>query len=290
MTSFRSVGNMDLAWGLVTCTVKMTGISESHDRKGSMFHDHGDGTYGKVKMPKSCEDCGAVLQKSQISKGFEEDGETVILSDDDMETIAGNAGGSTIDIEEFVPVDQVDPLLFVGENAYRLLPDTKRGKQAKAMYALIRKKLVDEGMAGVVRYTRWGRNRTALLMVEPTPQGGVLLMRNMLWHDELRPAEFDVLDGLDEASIDPRLLPVADELFSAMVGDWDPAEFTDTYTEKLSEAIAAKAAGGEIVASESRDGGGIDDVSELLARLEQSRAAKAPAKPARKPRAKKDVA
>ena len=90
---------------------------------------------------------------------------------------------------------------------------------------------------------------------------------------------------------DPRLLPVADELFSAMVGDWDPTKYTDTYTEKLSEAIVAKAAGGEVVASESRDGGGIDDVAELLARLEQSRAAKAPAKPARKPRAKNaDVA
>lgn len=290
MSSFRSVGNMDLTVGFVTVAVKMTAVSTSHDRKGSMFHAHDDGSYGKVKMPKSCEDCGAVLQQADISKGFEEDGEMVILSKDEQETIAGNAGGKAIDIEKLVPVEQINPLLFAGENAYRLVPDAKRGKQAKTMYALIRKKLVDEGMVGVVQYTMWGRNRLAVLMVEPTDNGGVLVLRNMMWHDELRPAEFDELDGCDDSSIDPRLLPVANELFDAMVGDWDEAEFTDVYMEKLTEAIAAKAAGGEIVASESRDGGGIDDVAELLARLEQSKLAKAPAKPARKPRAKKESA
>lgn len=288
MSGFRSVGNVDLTWGLVTSPVKMTAVSSSHDRKGSMYHAHDDGTYGKVKMPKSCEDCGAVLQQGEISKGFEENGDIVILSADDLETVEGNSGGSAMEIEKFVPVDQVDPLLFAGENAYRLVPDPKRGKQALATYVLIREKLIEKGLAGVVQYTRWGRNRTGLLIVEPTADGGVLVVRNMMWHDELRPAEFDILSGVDASVIDPRLLPVADQLVESMTGDWDPTEFTDSYMERLTEAIAAKAAGGEVVASESRDGGGIDDVSELLARLEQSNAAKAAAaKPARKPRAKK---
>lgn len=291
MSSFRSVGNVDLVFGLVTCPIKMTAVSSSHDRKGSMFHAHDDGTYGKVKMPKSCEDCGAVLQQSQISKGFEEDGDTVILSSDDMETISGNAGDASMEIVQFTSIDQIDPMLFAGENAYRLVPDPKRGKQARASYKMLRQAMLDDGLVGIVQYTRWGRNRLAVLMVEPTVYGGVLVARNMMWADELREPDFDVLEN-DDTPIDPRLMPVAKSVIESMTEDFNPAAFHDVYTEKLNEAIAAKAAGGEIVASEARGEGGIDDVAELLARLEQSRAAKAaPAKPARKPRAKKaDVA
>ena len=78
--STRSVGNVDLTVGLVNIPVQMLGVSDSHDRKASTYYCHEDGSYGKVKVPKTCEDCGAVLTPGDISKGFEENGNIVILT------------------------------------------------------------------------------------------------------------------------------------------------------------------------------------------------------------------
>ena len=292
--STRSVGNVDLVVGLVSCPVKMVGVSESHDRKGSMYHAHEDRSFGRVKMPKLCEDCGEAVGAADISKGFEENGNIVILSADELATVAANTGAA-VEVPHFVVKADINPMLFANENVYRLVPDAKRGRQAVTTYRMIRKILVDEGKVGVVQYTRWGRNRIGLLDVEPTDDGGMLVIRNMMWPDELRPTEGLLPAGSDD-DIDPRLMPVMQEVVKSMTAAWNPADYTDTYTEALTAAIEAKAAGDEIASIESSTGGSIDDVSELLAKLEATAAArasaKAPAKkaPARKRAAKKDVA
>ena len=275
----RSVGNVDLTIGLVTCPVKMIGVSESHDRKGSMYHAHGEGNYGKVKMPKLCEDCGDTVNAADISKGFEENGELVILTPDEFAAVAASTG-SEVQVPHFVRRDEVNPMLFANENIYRLIPDAKRGRQASTTYRMIRKILVAEDKVGVVQYTRWGRNRLGLLDVEPTDDGGVLVIRNMMWPDELRPTDGLLPAGSDD-DIDPRLMPVMQEVVKTMTTFWNPTAYTDTYTEALTAAIEAKAAGDEIVSVESAASDAIDDVSELLAKLEATAAAKA-AKPAKK--------
>lgn len=271
----RSVGNIDLTMGLVNCPVQMFGVSDSHDRKASMYHAHDDGSYGKVRMPKVCE-CGAVMTPSDISKGYEENGDVVMLTSDELETVAVNSGAG-VEISKFVKTSQINTMMFAGENAYRLVPDAKRGKQAVATYKTIRRELIDQDLVAVVQYTRWGRNRLGLLTVEPTEYGGVLVIRNMLWPDELRAPAFPSLEG--DETIDPRLQPVAAAVIASMTEDWNPADYVDTYTESLNTAIAAKVAGNEIVSIGSETDGAIDDVADLLAKLEASAKAKtAPAK------------
>lgn len=286
----RSVGNVDLSVGLVTCPVKMVGVIDSHDRKGSMYHKHEDGQYGKVKMPKLCEGCGEAVPTGEIAKGFEENGDIVMLSPDELETVKANTEGA-VQVAHFVFADQIDPMLFADENVYRLVPDVKRGRQAMTTYRMIRRILTDEGKVGVVQYTRWGRNRLGLLEVEPTDDGGVLVIRNMMWPDELRGTDGLLPAGSDD-DIDPRLMPVMAEVVRSMTTDWNPDVYTDTYTEQLTAAIEAKAAGNEIATVEATDDGSIDDVSDLLAKLTATVEAKAPAKKKapRKAAAKKAVA
>lgn len=280
--SIRSVGNVDLAIGLVSCPVKMIGIIDSHDRKGSMFHEHEDGSFGKVRMPKQCKVCNTTVAAGEIAKGFEENGEMVMLTASEMETVAANTGAS-LEVPHFVKAEQIDPMLFANENVYRLIPDSKRGKQAEVIYRVIRKMLVEQGLVGVVQYTRWGRNRLGLLTIEDNT--GALVIRNMMWPDELRPAA----EIPDDGDVDPRLMPVMLSLAESMTTDWNPADYTDRYTEQLNEAIAAKAAGGEIATINPDGTNAIDDVADLLAKLEASIAKKEEAKkaPARKAPAKK---
>jgi DNA end-binding protein Ku len=268
--STRSIANLDLTVGLVSCPVKMLGIIENHDRRGSMYHQHDDGSYGKVKMPKSCEGCGETLSSHEICKGFDENGETVVLTASELETVAANTG-SSLEVSEFVKADQIDPMLFADQNVYRLIPDPKR-KQAEVTYRMIRQALVEDGIGGIVSYVRWGRNHLGLLDVEQTT--GSLVIRNMMWPDELREAS-SVPDS--DTDVDPRLMPVMRSLVETMTKSWKPSDYTDTYTDNLNEAISVKAAGGEIASIATGDDNAITDVSDLLAKLTASIDAKAPA-------------
>ena len=266
----RSIANLDLSIGLVNVPIKMIGVSDSHDRKSSMYHHHDDGEYGKVRMPKMCEGCGEIVPTGEVCKGYEHNGGIVMLSDDELQTIAANTS-TAMEISGFIKRGSVDPMIYAGENIYRLIPDPKRGRQAVSIYRLLIRKLVEDELIGVASYIRWGRNRLAHIDVEPTKDGGVLIVRNMLWADELRPAEFPILEGVDDSVIDQRLWPVASQMIDSMVTEWKPESYTDAYVDALCEAIEAKASGAEIVAvADGPASGGVDDVADILARLEQS--------------------
>jgi len=272
----RSIANLDLSIGLVNVPIKMIGVSDSHDRKSSMYHHHADGEYGKVRMPKMCEGCGEVVPTGDVAKGFEHDGGVVMITDEEMQTIAGNTSTS-MEISGFIQRGTVDPMIYAGENVYRLIPDPKRGRQALSIYRLLVRKLVEDELIGVASYIRWGRNRLAHIDVEPTKDGGVLIVRNMLWADELRPAEFPILEGVDDSVIDQRLWPVASQMIDSMITDWNPASYTDVYIDALNSAIESKASGADIVAiTGGQPSGGSDDVADILAKLEQSIKAQEP--------------
>ena len=281
--SVRSIANLDLSIGLVSVPIKMVGVSDSHDQKSSMYHRHDDGEYGKVRMPKMCEGCGEIVATADVSKGYEHNGSIVMLSDDELQTIAANTSTS-MEISGFISRGSVDPMIYAGENIYRLVPDPKRGRQAVALYRLIIRKLVEDELIGVASYIRWGRNRLAHIDVEPTKDGGVLIVRNMLWADELRPADFPILEGVDDSVIDQRLWPVASQMIDSMITEWKPESYTDAYVDALCEAIEAKASGSEIVAvSDGKASGSVDDVADILARLEQSIQVKEAAAPKKAP-------
>lgn len=281
----RSVGNVRLTMGLVNCPVQMMATTACHDRKASMFHRHEDGTYGSVKMPKTCEGCGAKVAQGEIVSGYEENGELVMLTVDDLETLKANTEGA-LAIPQFIRADEVNPMMFIGEKGYYLVPDVdpkRGGKQALAIYLTIRHHLIEKDLVGVVQYTRWGRNRTALLRVEDTSYGGVLVLQNMMWPDELREPDFPVLAKAGDDDIDPRLLPVGGSVIDSMVEDWNPDNYRDTYMEQLNAAIAA----GKVIETGTDDAAPTtDDISELLAKLEQSKKAPAKKAPAKKAAAK----
>ena len=181
-----------------------------------------------------------------IAKGYDLGaGEMVVLTDEDFEDLPLSTSHS-IDVLEFVPAEQIDPIMF--NKAYYLEPE----ENATKPYILLRDALADSDRVAVVKIALRQREQLATLRVHE----GVLVLNTMLWPDEVRPPDFDFLDE----EVRPRRseLAMAASLIDSMAGDFDPSAFTDNYREALQEVIDAKVEGRELRRHGRRRGPGGD--------------------------------
>lgn len=286
----RAIWKGAVSFGLVSVPVKLYSATESHDVSFRQVHAK-DG--GRIKYQRVCSIDGEEVPYSDIAKGFEtEDGEMVILTDDDMANLP-TTSSREIAVEKFVPVDQIDPMLF--EKSYYLEPE---GTGAKP-YALLRQALLDSKRMAVVTVALRQRTTTAVLRVRETEAGEVIVLQTMMWPDEIRQPDFSVEAG----EVKDAEVKMAQMLIETLSGDFDPSEFEDDYADAVNAVVKAKIEGGEVQRTETsaKTGG---EVVDLLAALQRSvEAAKtsrgesesAPAKktvkaPAKKAPAKKSAA
>jgi len=175
-----------------------------------------------------------------------------------------------------VPAEQVDPILY--GKSYYLEPDSK----ALKAYALLREALETTERVAVVKIALRQRESLAVLRVRDK----VIMLQNLLWPDEVRPAEFAVLD--DDIELRPAELRMAASLVESMATDFEPDEFEDDYQKALFELVEAKLEGVEVpvaAASEESASDVVDLLSALQASVDRARTARG-----EKPAAKKTTA
>lgn len=254
----RSIWKGAIAFGLVNVPVKVYSATESHDIKFHQVHAK-DG--GRIKYQRVCSECGEVVPYQEIDKAYDSDnGERVVLTDEDFDKLPA-AEKHEIPVLEFVPSEQIDPMLF--EKSYYLEPDSSSPKA----YALLAATLEQSDRIALVHFTLRQRTRLAALR----NRDGMLVLQTLLWPDEVRAAEFPSLDGVEKPK--PRELAMAETLVESMSGDFDPTEFTDEYQVELRALIDdALAHGGEKVfqVGESESGGEDAEVLDLVAALQRS--------------------
>ena len=137
----RAIWKGAVSFGLVSVPVKLYSATESHDVSFRQVHAK-DG--GRIKYQRVCSIDGEEVAYADIAKGYEtEDGEMVILTDDDMAELPSTSSRE-IAVEKFVPRDQIDPMLF--EKSYYLEPEKTGAKP----YALLRQALLDADRMAVV--------------------------------------------------------------------------------------------------------------------------------------------
>jgi DNA end-binding protein Ku len=239
---------------------------------------------GRIRYKRTCAVDGEEVPYADIAKGYElENGETVILTDEDLADLPLSSA-KVVDVLQFVPLDQVDPIYFA--RSYYLEPD----KAAAKPYVLLRDALETSGMVAVVKVAIRSREQLATLRV----RDGVLVMETMLWPDEIRTPDFAFLD--DDIAARPQELAMAESLIESMSGDFEPDQYHDEYREALQQVIDAKIEGREVVEPEEAAAPAGGDVIDLMAALRQSVAAAKQARgeeaaPAKKaPAAKKAAA
>ncbi|MCX6472213.1 Ku protein [Rhodococcus sp. (in: high G+C Gram-positive bacteria)] len=258
MGGMRSIWKGSIAFGLVNVPVKVYSATEDHDIRFHQVHAK-DG--GRIKYNRVCSECGNTVQFADIDKAYDsEDGSRVILSDEDFNKLPA-AEKHEIPVLEFVPNDQIDPILF--EKSYFLEPDSASPKA----YVLLSTVLTESDRTALVHFTLRQKTRLAAMRA----RDGVLVIQPLLWPDEVRAAEFPSLDDVEKPK--SKELKMAQTLVESMAGDFDPTEFTDDYQLQLRQLLdeMIENGGKKVIPAAEVDQEGTDaEVVDLVAALQRS--------------------
>jgi DNA end-binding protein Ku len=254
----RSIWKGSIAFGLVNVPVKVYTATEDHDIRFHQVHAK-DG--GRIKYDRVCTVCGQSVQYADIDKAYESpEGDKVMLTDEDFAKLPV-AEKHEIPVLQFVPADQIDPMLF--DKSYYLEPDSKTPKA----YVLLAKTLEQEDRVALVHFTLRQKTRLAALRV----RDGVMVLQTLLWPDEVRAVDFRSLDGAAE----PRSqeITMARTLVDSMADDFDPSMYTDEYQIELKKLLdeAIESGSGKVTHREEKAPAEMDaEVVDLVAALQRS--------------------
>jgi DNA end-binding protein Ku len=255
----RAIWKGAVSFGLVNVPVRLFAATEENDIRFHQVHRE-DG--GRIRYKRTCSVCNEEVSFDAIAKGYEtSDGQLVILTDEDLNQLPV-ATSHEIDVVEFVPANQVDPILFA--KTYYLEPDAKAAKP----YALLREALIETERMAIVKVALRQKETLAVLRVRDK----AILLQTMLWPDEVRKADFPVLDA--DVELRPQELKMAASLVESMAGDFEPEQFSDMYREAVIELIDAKLERGESATLPGTDkqpkAGKTGEVVDLLTALQRS--------------------
>jgi DNA end-binding protein Ku len=268
----RAIWKGAVAFGLVNVPVKLYAATGEHSVPLHQVH-RDDG--GRIRYKKVCSVCGEEVAMNEMAKGYQtDDGRMVVLTDEDLDELP-LATEREIAVEEFVPSDQVDPIMLA--KTYYLEPE----RTATKPYALLREALKTTDRMAVVKVALRQRESMAVLRV----RDDVICLQTLLWPDEVRAAEFPFLDA--DVSVRPQELQMAASLVESLAADFDPSAFEDSYQAALEAMIEAKVTTGSTVrvaapeSEEPSDGGEVVDLLSALQRsVEKARSARGETAPA----------
>ena len=254
----RAIWSGAISFGLVNIPVK---LYSAVSRKTVRFNQLDGSDNSRVRQKRINESTGEEVPYENLVKGYEIGPERyVIITPDELDSVQPEKTRS-IDIEDFVELDQIDPMYF--DHTYYLAPGTGAAKA----YALLLKAMEETGRVAVARVVI--RSKENLVAIRP--RDGVLAMETMLFSDEVVPPDSleDVPEGNQKTT--KREVEMARQLIDSLSTDFEPDKYRDEYRERVLALIEQKASGQEIVVEESAEEA--PRVVDLMAALEASLAA-----------------
>jgi DNA end-binding protein Ku len=274
----RAIWKGSISFGLVNIPV---GLYAAETRNEISFKMLDSKTMSPIHYKRVSEESGKEVPWEQTVRGYElEGGKYVVLSDEDLKGAAPEAT-QTIDITDFVDLDEISPLYF--DKPYYLAPDKKGAKS----YALLRETLRRTNKVGIAQVVI----RTRQYLAAVVARGDVMTLELMRYDHELRqPDELDIPRG--KSGVTDREVDMAERLVEGMVAAWDPEKYKDTYRNDVMKMIEKRAKAGQLESSPEpapQPEKPRNNVVDLMALLKQSveQGGRKPAKAAEKAPAKK---
>jgi len=227
----RAIWSGSIAFGLVNAPVKMYSAIDEHNLELHLVHEK-DGS--RIGYEKVCKKEGKEVPESEIVKAYEvSERKLVYLTDEDF-AAAEEEAYRTIEILEFVPHEEIDPITF--ERTYYLGPD----KGAEKVYALLVKAMEASELSAVARYVFRNRQRLGCLRV----RDGVLTLENMYFADEIRPTKGIAPKGTRVSKSELEMAEALIERFTS--SRFDHSKYEDEYRKRLLQVVKKKQKGEEI--------------------------------------------
>jgi DNA end-binding protein Ku len=232
----RAIWSGTISFGLVSVPVK---LYSALDRKTVRFHQLSGKTGVRVAQKRVDSQTGEEVPYEDIVKGYEiAPDRYVVVEPGELDALAPSKT-KTIEIEDFVELSQIDPILF--DHPYYLAP----GPGGAKPYRVLQEAMKDTGKVAIARVVI--RSKEQLVAIRPV--GDVLVMETMLFADEVRvPDRLEEMSDSTEVKTTKRELDVAKQLVDSLANDFDPDRYRDTYREQVLGLIERKAQGEEITA------------------------------------------
>ncbi len=234
----RSLWTGSISFGLVNVPIKLvTAIREKAIHFNMLTPDGGC----RLRRKLYCPETGKEYDFKDTARGYEiAPDQYVLIKDQELDALKPEAG-RTIEIEQFVQLQEVDPLYF--DRPYLMLP----GEGGEGAYRLLIQAMSDSGRIGIARFVMRQTQHLAAIRVVEVGKHKALMLHTMHYADEV--AVF--ADPPEELSEKHKAAPstqlkVARQLVEAMSDDFDASAFTDDYREKVEALIEAKKEGEEV--------------------------------------------
>jgi DNA end-binding protein Ku len=229
----RSIWSGSISFGLVNVPVRLYSAVQEHKLRFHFVHEKDSSPIGYEKV---CKKEDKPVPDDEIVKAFEfEKGEYVFMEDEDFKA-AKVEGYKTIDILDFVPYEDIDPIYFA--HTYYVGPD--RG--AEKTYSLLVKAMEGSDLAGIAKFVMRDRQNLGALRI----RDGVITLEQLHYADEIRDVE-DI--KASRARVSAEELKMAERLIESFTAEWKPEKYKDTYRDELCKIIRAKRKGKEVHAA-----------------------------------------
>ena len=237
-----------LSFGLVSVPVRLHTAARAETVHFNQLHR---GCGSRIKQVLYCAAEDKPLSRSDIVKGYEyEKDRYVVVEDEDVKKVAPKTA-KVMEIVEFVPVDEVDPIYL--ENSYYMAPEDGGEKPYALLFETLRR-MKYMGIAKVAMH-----NREHVVMLRPGKNG--IVMHTMYYADEIRKTdEFRT----DTSLVKDKELELATMLVQTLAAGFEPEKYKDTYSENLRTMIDAKLAGQEVVETPAPQTAQVVDIMEAL--------------------------
>jgi DNA end-binding protein Ku len=272
----RSLWKGTLSFGLVTVPVQLFSATEN---RTPSFNQLRESDHSRISYKRVAKSDGEEVGYDDIVKGYEYARDHyVVFTKDELDGMRP-ASSRSIEIEQFVPLEQIDPIYF--DRTYYLAPEASGAKA----YALLAEAMTDGGSVAVCRITLRDKEYLATLRLLPVRPGAhdaddgeaadtdqtsgpLFVLETMHWPDEIR--AFDLSDVDIDEMPEPRdkEVEMAKQLIASLTEDFDPTQFHDSYRERVLEAVEAKVEGQEVTITEEAEEEA--PVVDLMAALRQS--------------------
>ena len=257
-----------LKLSLVTCPIALYTATSSTERVS--FRQINKKTGNRLRQQLVDEVTREPVEGEHKGRGYECAKNTYIPVDDDELDALTVKSAHTIEIDSFVPREQIDQLYL--DTPYYIAPNGQVGHEA---FAVIREAMRGKGQVALGRVVLSKRERVIIL--EPWEKG--LIGTTLRYPYEIRDAK-DYFDDIPDVTLDPETLKLAEQILKSKATDFDPSEFVDRYEEAVVELLKKKQAGIAVSREPTapRPQNIVNIIDALRQSVAQERAASAPLK------------